>query len=196
LALRPSVIFFGLLLSASTASAEQLRSITAPANTNTSARAAATPANTSNASATANADDDETVDLDAGGEFGYTSLDGINYMMPTPTADLRMYTLQAAIRVPLRINPATGDLRKMDWDETGDYFRLGQCVRFDLSASQQFERERGLCHGWQIPRDDYYVTFRLGPVQDYSLGHGTILNGYSNTLNPVPHPESPAHLMV
>lgn len=169
-----------MLLSTSTASAEQLRSISSTGNASTSTTTNAS----STTAAAANPDDGETVDLDAGGEFGYTRLDGINFLAPTPTADLRLHNLQAAIRIPLRIDPDTGDLRQKDWDESSDYFRLGQCVRFDMSASQRFERERGLCQHWQIPRDDYYVTFRLGPVQDFSLGHGTILNGYSNTLNP------------
>lgn len=173
-----------VLLSTTSAAGQQLRSLdTGNATTNNTANPSAATAPAADADSP-EGDDGETVDLDAGGEFGYTRLDGISYMMPTPTADIRLHTLQAAIRIPLRVDPNTGDLRQKDWDETGDYFRLAQCVRFDFSASQRFERERGLCHPWQIPRDDYYMTFRLGPVQDFSLGHGTILNGYSNTLNP------------
>ena len=123
-------------------------------------------------------------DLRAGGELGYATLDETNYIAPTLSADLRFYVLQAAIRIPLRLRVDDGELRKKDWDEVGDFFRVGQCVRLDWSEHGRFEREHGLCLPWQVERDDYYFTVRVGPQYDMSLGHGTILNSYSNNLNP------------
>ncbi|MBI2897411.1 MAG: hypothetical protein HYY06_27885 [Deltaproteobacteria bacterium] len=126
----------------------------------------------------------ETFDLDAGGELGYARLDQRNWVAPTLAADLRLAALQSAIRIPIRFRFDTGDVREKDWDEPSDYFRVAQCTRIDFSSMGRFERERGLCQPWQVQRDDYYFTARMGPLYDLSLGHGTIVSSYSGNLNP------------
>lgn len=131
-----------------------------------------------------NDSDDETVDLDAGGELGYARLDDVNYVAPTLAADLRLSLLQSAIRIPLRFESSSGEVRKKDWDETGDYLRVAQCIRFDWHSEGRFERERGMCVPWQVRPDDYYVSVRMGPLYDVSLAHGTIVGTYSNNLDP------------
>lgn len=129
-------------------------------------------------------EDGETEDLQAGGELGYANLDQTNYVAPTLSADARLHFLQAAIRIPIRFSLVSGDVRKKDWDEVGDFFRVGQCIRLDWSEHGRFEREHGLCRPWQVERDDYYLTLRIGPQNDINVGHGTIVNSYSNNLNP------------
>ena len=126
----------------------------------------------------------EALMFEPGGQMGYARLDGLNYLAPTLTADVRVHALQSALRIPLRFDPNSGDLRKRDWDEAADFFRLAQCLRLDFSLEDAFEREQGLCHAWDVPRDDYYFSTRFGPIYDFDLGHGTILRSYSNTLDP------------
>lgn len=126
---------------------------------------------------------EETV-FDTGGELGYARLDSLNYVVPTPAADIRLDFFQAAVRIPLRLETGSFDIRSEDWDETSDYLRVGQCVRMDWSSEGRFEREHGLCLPWDVHRDDYYFSVRLGPVYDYTLGHGTVLRAYSSNLNP------------
>lgn len=126
----------------------------------------------------------EPVDLDAGGELGYARLEGTNYVAPTLAADLRLEVLQAAVRIPLRFDSASGDIRDKDWDEPGDFFRLGQCLRLDWHSEGTFSREKGLCLPWEVNPDDYYLSLRMGPIVDTGLAHGTILGAYSNNLNP------------
>ncbi|MBK8170269.1 MAG: hypothetical protein IPK60_07965 [Sandaracinaceae bacterium] len=134
------------------------------------------------------ADDDfdngETYDVDMGAEIGFASLDHITYLAPTVAADIRLNLFQMAFRAPLRFHMTNWTLREQDWDEASDFFRLGQCVRIDWSNEGSFQRERGQCRPWRVVKDDYYVSTRLAPVQDFTLGHGTILNGFSNTLDP------------
>jgi len=122
--------------------------------------------------------------FDTGGELGYAYLDELNYLAPTLSADARVDFFQGALRVPLRLDTASGDLRKKDWDETSDFFRIGQCLRMDWSSDGAFEREHGLCLPWDVHRDDYYISARMGPVYDLDLAHGTILRAYSNNLDP------------
>lgn len=129
-------------------------------------------------------DNGETYDTDLGAEVGFASLDHITYLAPTLAADIRINMFQLAFRAPLRFHMSDWSLREQDWDEASDFFRLGQCVRIDWSAEGRFQRERGFCRPWDVVKDDYYVSTRLAPIQDFSLGHGTILNGFSNTIDP------------
>lgn len=138
----------------------------------------------SSSSSSNTAETEEEVDLDAGGELGYARLDETNYVAPVLAADVRLSVLQAAIRIPLRFESATGNVRGKDWDEVSDFFRVGQCIRVDYHSEAHFVRERGTCIPWQVKPDDYYLSLRLGPMTDISLAHATILGAYSNNLNP------------
>lgn len=129
-------------------------------------------------------DNGETYDMDVGAEVGFASLDHITYLAPTLAADIRINMFQLAFRAPLRFHMTDWTLREADWDETSDFFRLAQCARIDWSAEGRFQRERGFCRRWDVVKDDYYASTRLAPVQDFTLGHGTILNGFSNTIDP------------
>jgi len=126
----------------------------------------------------------DAVDFETGGNFGYERLDEINYLAPTLTGDLRLSFFQSAIRVPLRLDASSGDIRDKDWDEGSDFFRIGRCVRMDFSSRRRYEREQGLCLPWDVHRDDYYMSLRMGPVSDFDLGHGTLLRAYNNNLDP------------
>ncbi|MDW8363595.1 MAG: hypothetical protein RMK74_14440 [Myxococcales bacterium] len=122
--------------------------------------------------------------FDTGGQLGYALLEGINYVAPTLVSDIQADFFQVAVRGPLRFDPRRGKLRARDWDELGDFFRIGQCVRLDWSASGRYEREHGHCMPWDVPTEDYYLSVRLGPIQDFTLGHGTVLRSYTNNVDP------------
>lgn len=138
----------------------------------------------SSSTSSGNAETEETVDLDAGGELGYARLDNLSYVAPVLAADIRLEVLQSAIRIPIRFEAANGNVRKKDWDEVTDFFRVGQCIRIDWHSEGHFTRERGQCSPWEVNPDDYYLSMRMGPIVDASLAHGTILGTYSNNLNP------------
>ncbi len=151
---------------------------------NTERTTGATSTSEPNGTPDRDTEEGETESLEAGGELGYANLDEANYVAPTLSADARLQFFQAAIRIPIRFRVDTGDVRERDWDEVADFFRVGQCMRLDWSEHGRFEREHGLCLPWQVERDDYYLTLRMGPQNDINVGHGTIVNAYSNNLNP------------
>ncbi|MCA9523643.1 MAG: hypothetical protein KC609_21855, partial [Myxococcales bacterium] len=78
--------------------------------------------------------------------------------------------LSASLRVPLRFRlkdygPASprGTIRPEDWDEVSDYFRIVPFV------------------AWGTPNDAIFA--RLGEITDYTLGHGTLISGYFNSID-------------
>ena len=107
----------------------------------------------------------------AGTDLGLVTIDGTTYIQLQPRFDLRLGKLGLGLQVPLNIpvfGDATGEangnkmLRQEDWDETSDYFRMVRYVQ------------------WGQKRDFIYTRF--GELTG-SIGHGTIVRGYSNNLD-------------
>ena len=58
-----------------------------------------------------------------------------------------------------------GVLRKQDWDEPSDYARIIPLIRYE--------------HSW----NDSYINVRLGELNNVSLGHGSLVDSYFNSID-------------
>src|SRR5262245_723878 len=153
--MRPTL---GLALVLATPTA--LAQTAAPGGAGTTAQGGATV--TAGGSATAEAEAPEGPNdssFDPGGQAGFSPVGGESFALASLTVDAHLAPLQMALRAPLRFKTDTGDVRRQDWDEAGDFFRVGQCVRFDTQAASTggsgigrpspWVKERGLCQPWR-----------------------------------------------
>jgi hypothetical protein len=103
-------------------------------------------------------------------EFGpeYFAGEGWAVLEPALGWDTEQLQLELALPLRMRLNPAQasahGRFRKEDWDDLSDAGRA--LKRLDLIAG-----ERSL-------------VLHLGALAHQNLGHGTIVNGFGNALNP------------
>ncbi|MBN1947163.1 MAG: hypothetical protein JW797_15945 [Bradymonadales bacterium] len=128
-------------------------------------------------------------------ELGIDSLTNQGYVTVNAAALLQLYNLQAFIQAPLRFVTSDFSIRKQDWDETNEYLRVFRCARVDYMSyggSSVRLNENGACMSWtpdeavgsvSVPRQDFtYLSLRLHPLTRYSLGYGSIVNGYNAML--------------
>ncbi|MBT6435477.1 MAG: hypothetical protein HOK28_20445 [Deltaproteobacteria bacterium] len=103
----------------------------------------------------------------------FKSIDGAMYLQINPRFDFRTGPFGFGIQVPLnlRVHPWDDEGKKKygkqlvrgeDWDEVGDYLKLLRYIQYGEK------------------RDFIYA--RLGELSG-KLGHGTIVRGYSNTID-------------
>ena len=108
---------------------------------------------------------------------------------------IKAWNVQALIQGPLRFDLNGFSIREKDWDETEEILRAFRCVRVDymtLNGVESEQREYGSCDSWtpneavgdvaQSRENFLYLSTRLQPIYDYSLGYGTLVDGYSATL--------------
>lgn len=95
-----------------------------------------------------------------GGGVGYTSIDNNSYMTISLTPELSIGKFGIGLNVFLLYNTNNGHIRKKDWDESYDFFRTIRYLRY----------------GWK--GDEFYT--RIGTLDATRLGHGFILNYYTN----------------
>ncbi len=109
----------------------------------------------------------------AGVSLGYLSLDGVYYASVEPLLDLHFFDKRLHLDLGAALNfaifdpnaggfKALGRLRKQDWDEWQDYFKI-------LRRLQYGRKE-----------DHFY--FRLSQVGAASLGHGGFMRRYNNNM--------------
>ncbi len=98
------------------------------------------------------------------GGIGLTSIDSegesalyYNIMLQP---ELAFGKLGIGLNINLNINTETGEIREKDWDENYDYLRLIRYLR------------------WGVKSDPLYA--RLGTLDATRLGHGSIVNYYTN----------------
>lgn len=124
-----------------------------------------------------------------------TQLETNGYVTLDAGGLIQFYNLQTFLHAPLRFNTSDFGIREADWDDTTDWLRIFQCARIDyMSTSGNEERrtESGSCGSWEpdeavgaisSEREDFtYLSARLVPIYDLNLGYGSIVDGYSATL--------------
>ena len=110
----------------------------------------------------------------AGGDLGFGSIGGDYYLRLNIGTEFDFGQIGVGVQIPLNFRvsnrcPAGGDcglnntLRKEDWDEVSDYARIIRYFRYGR------------------PNDTFYL--RVGELGGATLGHGTIVNGYYNSVN-------------
>ncbi len=97
------------------------------------------------------------------GGIGFTKIDDESYFTVTFHPEMAVGKFGVGLNVNLLFNTRTGDIRAKDWDESYDYFRLIRYIRY----------------GWK--GDKFYT--RVGTLDAARLGHGFIMNFYTNEAN-------------
>lgn len=142
------------------------------------------------------ADIDATVGLEALEEPNKSNeLETETYLAVSVAALLRAWNLQAYFQGPLRFNLDGFAIRDKDWDETEEILRAVRCFRIDYMSADGSEiqyREDGGCNSWTpeeavgdvaAERSNFlYLSTRLRPIREYSLGYSSIVSGYNAML--------------
>ncbi len=97
------------------------------------------------------------------GGMGVSVIDDTTYFTVNFRPELGLGKFGIGLDIPLRFNVSTGDIRRQDWNETYDYFRLIRYVRYGHKG------------------DPFYT--RVGTLDATRIGHGFIMNFYRNELN-------------
>ncbi len=105
---------------------------------------------------------------------------------------VQAHILQSFIAAPLRFRTDGFKLREQDWDTRPEVLRVFRCVRLDyMRWGGSLERldEDGSCQSWtpdeavgsvSSARERFtYLSARLTPVNNYAVGYGTIIDGYT-----------------
>ncbi len=95
------------------------------------------------------------------GGAGMSFIDGESFFVFALRTELTFGQFGVGIDVPLRFNTDNGELRDEDWNSTYDFFRALRYIRYG--------RKR---------RSPVYA--RLGTIEAARLGHGFIVNYYTN----------------
>ena len=94
------------------------------------------------------------------GGVGLTTIDGESYFTINLRPEIAFGKFGVGLNVNLLYNTKTGHIRHKDWDEKYDYLRMVRYVRY----------------GWK--GDKFYT--RVGALDGARLGHGFIMNYYTN----------------
>jgi hypothetical protein len=94
------------------------------------------------------------------GGVGYARINDQNFMSISARPEVAFGKIGIGLNINLLFNAETGEIRKEDWDSGYDYFRLLRYIRYG--------------HKW----DPVYA--RVGTLDAARLGHGFILNYYTN----------------
>ena len=95
------------------------------------------------------------------GGLGYTDIDGQSYFVFRWRGELAFGRFGLGLDVPLRFSTADGRLRREDWNSTYAYFRTLLYLRYGTKS-----------------RTPVYA--RVGTLANAVLGHGFIMNHYTN----------------
>lgn len=97
------------------------------------------------------------------GALGFDVIDGDTWVTVALRPELSFGRLGVGLHLPLRFSTASGELRSEDWDTASDYFSFFRYVR------------------WAHKGDPLYV--RVGIQDNATIGHGSIMRHYANTLD-------------
>ena len=97
------------------------------------------------------------------GGMGFSFIEDQSFFTFNLRSELKFGEFAMGIDAPLRFNTDTGELRDQDWDEKYDYVRIIRYLKYG--------RKRG------TP-----IYARLGTLDAAKLGHGFIMNYYTNEI--------------
>lgn len=106
-------------------------------------------------------EDTNETEFNMGGSAGSMTINGEMYTRIRLNPELSFWRFGLGLDFDLLIN-SDGEVRKEDWDDFEDYLNKILYIRY---------QERG---------DNFY--FKVGAIKSYTLGHGLIMNNYSNML--------------
>ncbi len=97
------------------------------------------------------------------GGLGFANIDGENYLSFTVRPEVGFGKVGVGLNLNLLYNVEKGKIRSKDWDTGYDYFRLIRYVRYGRKYDP--------------------VHARVGGLDGTRIGHGFIVNYYSNDVN-------------
>lgn len=123
-----------------------------------------------------------------GADLGYATINHENFFTVNATGLMRIYALRLDFWVPLNFHTTDFSLRQEDWQTAADYVRVARCLRLDVGDLDRpadtfdpncdpYDWEGGL-------HNRTYLSARLSPVRGVDFGHGTLLAGFNNSIDP------------
>jgi hypothetical protein len=120
--------------------------------------------------------------------LGGGSIEREGYYLADVTGLVRFGNLRADLWFPARFSTNGFTFRSQDWDEARDWARLGRCIRLDLGdfvpapdrhdpTCEEYDPTAGL-------HERVYFSARVSPLQNITLGHGTLVYDYRNSIDP------------
>jgi hypothetical protein len=105
----------------------------------------------------------ESIEGEIYGGIGLDVIDGDTWISVSLRPELTLGRLGVGLYIPLRFSTSNGEIRDQDWDSTTDYLAVFRYVR------------------WAHKGDPLY--FRVGVQDNTTIGHGSIMRHYANTLD-------------
>ncbi|MBL8602815.1 MAG: hypothetical protein JNK72_12905 [Myxococcales bacterium] len=123
-----------------------------------------------------------------GADVGFSRLANENFYQVNATGLLRLGPFRTDFAFPLRFRSSDLAFREQDYAEGRDYLRAVRCARLDFGDYRRpADRYDASCEAWGSQRglhDRQYLSLRVSPLRDFSLGHNTLVSGFNNSLDP------------
>ena len=125
----------------------------------------------------------------AGADVGMSRISGSTYFQVDATALLRLGPVRLDLAAPLRFATSDFRFRTEDYAAPRDAFRVLHCLRLDVGDyARPEDRHDAACDAYESDdgglHDRMYLSARVSPLRDVSLGHDTLVSGYNNSLDP------------
>jgi hypothetical protein len=133
-------------------------------------------------------DERSSVAVRAGADFGISRLSNETFWQLNATALLRFGPVRFDLAAPLRFSIGEFRFREEDYAQPRDAFRVLRCARIDVGDFPTVpDRFDPTCEPYRDPdhvNPGFYASLRMSPLRNRTLGHGTLLGGFNNSLDP------------
>jgi hypothetical protein len=123
-----------------------------------------------------------------GADVGVSRIAGEPWWQINATGILRVGPVRMDFAAPLRFGMGDFRFREEDYAQARDALRILRCARLDLGDYRHPEdRHDPNCDAYESAEglhERVYGSLRLSPLRDISLGHQTLMTGFSNSLDP------------
>lgn len=124
-----------------------------------------------------------------GADVGISRIAGEAWWQVNATGLLRVGPVRLDFAAPLRFGMSDFRFREEDYASGRDALRILRCARFDLGDYRRPEdRHDPHCDAYESAdgglHERMYLSTRLSPLRDVSLGHDTLVTGFNNSLDP------------
>lgn len=125
-----------------------------------------------------------------GGDLGFAAIEHDNYIIANIVGLIRIGPVRADLGAPLLFRTDDFAFRNESWDDPRDFNRIGRCVRLDIGSfttPDDVPDTGASCDPWGWAghglHGRWYFNARMSPIEDQSLGNGTLVSNFSNSLD-------------